>query len=102
MLSHLDLYAAHEHSVDVPGVPLSRRVTVFIGLVKQPHRNTAIYRCQRCIGESLVGNAIHDDIDLLRFLIQIHLSATEEVMATISSERKIQLWIDGEDWITAD
>ena len=89
MLSHLDLYAAHEKPVNVPSVPLSRRVAVFIRFVKQPHRNPAIYRCQRCIGESLVGNAIHDDVDLLRFLIQIHLSAIEEILATISSERKI-------------
>ena len=100
MLAHLDLYAAHEHSVNVPGVPLSRRVTVFVGFMYQSNRDAATYCRQRCIGESLVRNAIHDDIDLLRFLIQVQLSTIEEVLAAIRCERKIQFRIDGESGIT--
>ena len=100
MFSHLDLYAAHEKPINVPGVPLASRITIFIRLVKQSHRNAAIDRFQRRVGVSLVRDAIHDDVDLLRFLIQIYLSAIEEVLAAISSEWKIQLRIDWKDGIT--
>ena len=100
MLAHLDLHPSHEHPIDVPRVPLPGWVPIFIRFVKQSHWNPAVYRRQRRVGVSLVRDAIHDDVDLLRFLIQVRLRAIEEVLAAISSERKIQLRIDWEDGIT--
>ncbi len=73
MLAHLDLHAGHVHPIDIPGVPLPRGISVFVGLVNQAHGNTALYRSDRRIGIPLVGNPIHDDVDLLRLLIQIQL-----------------------------
>jgi hypothetical protein len=101
MLSHLHLNPAHKEPVSIPGVPLPRRVTVFIGFVNQSHRDTARYCRQRCVCESLVGDAIHDDVNLLIFPVQADLGAIKEVITTIGTVWKIQRRIDGENRISA-
>ena len=94
MLAHLDLHAGHVHPVDVPRVPLASRIAVFVRLVNQAHGHAALDRSDRRIGVPLVGNPIHDDVDLLRLRIHIQRRATVEVLHAIGARWKIELRID--------
>ena len=101
MLAHLDLHAAHVHPVDIPRVPLSRRISILVGFVNQAHGHTALHRSDRRIGVPRIRNAVHDDVDLLRLLIHVQLSAIEEVLAAVESRRKVELGIDRKSRIIA-
>jgi hypothetical protein len=96
VLSHLDLDAPHEKSIDIPRVPLSCRIAVFVRFVDEPHGNSAVHGGKCGISVSLVRNPIHDDVDFLIFLIEICLSPKVEILAVIKTGRKIECGIDRE------
>jgi hypothetical protein len=71
VLSHSDLNTPHEKPIYIPRVPLALRIPIFVWLMQEPHRNAAGHCGERCISVTLVRNAIHDYVDLLRFLVEI-------------------------------
>src|SRR5687767_3804775 len=101
MLAHLDLDTGHVHAIDIPGVPLSGGISILVGFVYEPHGNAALNRCDRVIGVPLIGNAVHDDVDLLHLLIHVDRSAVIEILAAVGGKRKIELGVDRKDWILA-
>src|SRR6185503_15594334 len=101
MLAHLDLNTGHEHPIDIPGIPLSGRISILVGFVYEPDRNAALNRCDRVIGVPLIGNAVHDDVDLLRLLIHVERSAVVEILAAVGGKWKIELGVDRKDRILA-
>src|SRR6185503_1105578 len=101
VLSHLYLNAGHVHTIDVPRVPLPRWVAIFVRLMNQTNRNSAIHSCNRSIAVSQVRYAIHDDVDLLRLGIEALLCTREKVLAPVRGGWKIQVRINWEGWIFA-
>jgi hypothetical protein len=89
MLAHPDLHSGHEHSINIPRIPLPLRVTVFVRLVNETHRHTALNRSDRHVGKPLVGNPIHDDVDLLRLRIHIESGAAGEILDAVWARWKI-------------
>src|SRR5688572_120959 len=101
MLAHLDLNTGYVHPIYIPRVPLSGGISILVGFVYEPHGDAALNRCNRVIGVPLIGNAIHDDVDLLHLLIHVDRSAVVEILAAIGGEWKIELGVDREGWILA-
>jgi len=101
VLSHFDLNTAHEEPIDIPRIPLSRRIAVFVRFVQEPHGNAAAHGSKCGISVSLVSYAIHDDVDLLRFRVHIRSGPKVEVLTIINARWEVELRIDWECWITA-
>ena len=80
---------------------MPRWIPVFVGFVQQPNGNTAIDRVDGHIGVPCIGNPIHDDVDLLSFLIEILVRAIEEILAVVKAGWKIQFRINRRRWILA-
>src|SRR6185369_5525431 len=96
VLSHFDLHTTHEKTIDIPRIPLSCRISIFVRFVQEPHGNSARHGSKGRISVSLVRDPIHDDVDFLGFLVEIRLGAKVEILTVIKTGRKIECGIDRE------
>src|SRR6185369_4057927 len=87
--------------INVPCVPLPSGITILVGLVYQANGYTAIDGVDGDIGIPLIGNPIHDDVDLLVFLIKVRLGAIKEILAVVDTGRKVQFRINWKGRIVA-
>ena len=67
MRAVLDLHPRHVHAVDVPRVPEPSRIAVLFRFRDQADGDPSRTRRDHRVGVPLIGHAIHDHVDLLRF-----------------------------------
>ncbi len=85
--------ASRPESIEIVGVPLPLRRAVLVGVADQSDRDAALVRGDERVGLALVGDAIHDHVDLLQ-LLRIALENAQCVVLGLREIERAVLRID--------